>query len=874
MITELKIYSFDASGFVTQSYDVDLFESISIPVTKSIVDIKEPDQRKSDFTKTITIPGTANNNQLFSSIFNLDRATINSTRYNYQPDFNPNLKVEAILFRNSIPQIQGYMQLTGIRINDGAIEYDCVIIGKFANMFQDLGDLKLTDLDLSEFNHTWNRTNIVNSWETSIIKNGTTYVNFSSGNPNGVGYVYPLIDRYNSIALQEIVYPLQTSMYPAIYVKQIVDSIFKQAGYRYSSSFFNSQRFKNLIVPFCGGNYRMSGAEVEDRDFEMSNSTDLSFTSSNAFKSQIFKINLDTNSNDTNPSGVDTSAHWWQCPTSLNGKYRFGLTGVMRISGTGSSLDEIKITYGVKVNRGSQIITVVENSFIGKLDDFTNINLESDLFDVKSGDQAFMFMRYEGWKTFSGTTRIDLYNVVFDSGFAFFSNPEPIYQEGQLIDISSSLTDKVKQADFLKYLIKSFNLYVEVDPIDKKKFIIEPRDEFYTNDIVDFTPYLDVSKDIQISPMGLLDFKTFEMKYKEDEDELNKRYQDVYREPFSTQRFNIINDFIKETKTIDIGFSASPLKDSPSLTDRIFTKIRPKDPPTDSSELPVFNIRILQYGGLVDTYNSWAIQDVSGLTYYNSFPYAGMLDNVDVPTFSLECTTAKAYFYGVTPAITTANLYNSYWAKTINEITDKDSKLVTAYFHLTPLQMSNLSFRKYYKIHNQYYRLNKVDYDLNSTDPIQIEFLKLKVAPAFIPESTTTNGGEATFTPEQPGIPEFDLPMLFKKSNEEFLGSRENTYTDIEYTNEQFVFTDFTQKIWLVDGSSRTYLPDATLQKPKTGYPIIIIHNQNGVDIDIYPIGNQLIGSESSFKLKRKHTAWFAPYDGKWVVIMNNNTNE
>ncbi|NBU76613.1 MAG: hypothetical protein EBS30_15575, partial [Planctomycetes bacterium] len=149
MITELKIYSFDASGFVTQSYDVDLFESISIPVTKSIVDIKEPDQRKSDFTKTITIPGTTNNNQLFSSIFNLDRATINSTRYNYQPDFNPNLKVEAILFRNSIPQIQGYMQLTGIRINDGAIEYDCVIIGKFANMFQDLGDLKLTDLDLS-----------------------------------------------------------------------------------------------------------------------------------------------------------------------------------------------------------------------------------------------------------------------------------------------------------------------------------------------------------------------------------------------------------------------------------------------------------------------------------------------------------------------------------------------------------------------------------------------------------------------------------------------------------------------------------------------------------------------------------------------------
>jgi len=112
MITQLKIYSLDASGFVTKSYDVDLFDSISVPVTKSIVDIKEPDQRKAEFTKTITIPGTANNNQLFSNIFNLDRATINSTNLNYQPDFNPNLKVEAILLRNSIVQIQGYMQLT------------------------------------------------------------------------------------------------------------------------------------------------------------------------------------------------------------------------------------------------------------------------------------------------------------------------------------------------------------------------------------------------------------------------------------------------------------------------------------------------------------------------------------------------------------------------------------------------------------------------------------------------------------------------------------------------------------------------------------------------------------------------------------------
>jgi hypothetical protein len=865
MITELKIYSFDASGFVTQSYDVDLFESISIPVTKSIVDIKEPDQRKSDFTKTITIPGTANNNQLFSSIFNLDRATINSTRYNYQPDFNPNLKVEAILFRNSIPQIQGYMQLTGIRINDGAIEYDCVIIGKFANMFQDLGDLKLTDLDLSEFNHTWNRTNIVNSWETSIIKNGTTYVNFSSGNPNGSGYVYPLIDRNNSLALQEIVYPIQTAMYPAVYVKQVVDSIFAQAGYRYESNFFNSSRFKRLIIPYCGGEFRMTENEVENRTFLITNSSTLSYTSSSSFQSQIFKIGFNVNDNDTDPVGVSTTNHWWVCPSGLNGQYRFAFQCSGNVSGTGTN--NIFVTFAIKRNRGGALTTIVSKNrslFVGNNFD---INIESNLIDIIAGDKIYVEMFYTA--SFRDGT---LYTINILSNSSLFSNPESVYQEGQVIDIVSSLTNKVKQADFIKYLIKMFNLYVEVDQIDKKKFIIEPRDDFYTNDIVDLTPYLDISKDIQISPMGLLDFKTFEMKYVQDDDELNKRYQDVYREPFSTQRFNIINDFIKETKTIEIGFSPSPLDDSPTLSDRIYTKIRPQDPSTNSSELPVYNIRILQYGGLESTATSWAIQDVSGLTYYNSFPYAGMLNDVNAPTFSLECTTAKAYFYGSKPAITTANLYNSYWAKTINEITDKDSKLLTAYFHLTPLQMSNLSFRKYYKIDNQYYRLNKVDYDLNSNEPIKIEFLKLKVAPAFVSESTTTNGGEATFNPEQQGFPEFDLPMLFKKSNDEFLTDRESTYTDVQLVTDTYVVVDYTQKIWLITGSE-VYLPDATLQKPKTGYPFIILHNASNRSINVYSINSsQLISGSSSFTLKARHTAWFVQNQGNWDIILNNNT--
>jgi hypothetical protein len=872
--TELKIIAYNASGIVSNTWNVDLYDSVPMPINKSIVDIREPDKRQSDYSKSLTIPGTANNHSIFSAIFNLDRATINTSSLNFNPDFNPNLKADAILYRKGIPQLTGYIQLASIKNVDGAIEYECVIIGKFANLFQDLGELNLSELDLSDYNHVWNKTNVQNSWETSIIKNGTTYVNFNaSAQPDGSGYVYPLIDRGNSNTSAENDYNFGT-MYPAVYAKQVVDSIFLGAGYRYQSNFFNSQRFKNLIIPFCGGEFRMTGAEVEDRTFLMTNSTGLSFTSTNQFNSSVYKIAFNTNGNDTNPSGVSTVNHEWTCPAGLGGKYRFALDGNITITNIGNPSEVCRFAFAFTRKRGTTInrfsITYRDSSGTGVS---SPLKIETGLIDIQAGDKVYVDCYYGALSLLGVTADARNFTITFNTGLEFYSNPDANYQEGQTIDIVSALPEKTKQTEFLQYLIKMFNLYVEVDQIDKKKLIIEPRDEFYTDTLVDLTEYLDVSQELEIKPMGLLDFRVFEMSYKTDSDEFNQRYEMVYREPFSKQKFNINNDFIRDTKSVEIGFSPTPSADA-TTNDRIIPKIRPQDPSTGSDNLPVYNIRILQYGGLQPTSQGWNLNyNGSAIQNYTEYPYSGMLDSITAPTFSLECTTAKAYFYGSTPAITTANLYNSYWLKTMTEITDKDSKLVSGYFHLSPNQLANLSFRNYYRIDQQYYRLHQVEYDLNSNEPVKIEFLKLKVAPDFIAENTTTNGGYATFEPEQPNLDEILLPNLDKTSNSGFLEDREKSYTDIVFTNNTFVFTDYSQKIWLVDGSTRTYLPDATIQKPKTGYPYIIIHNQAGGDLNIYPIAGQTIGGASSFKLKAKHTAWFVPYNGVWTILFNNNTN-
>lgn len=110
-------------------YELDLYDNVPLPINKSIIDIQNIAERKSDFSKTITLPGTSNNNDIFSNIFNLARSVQNDNTYNFAPDFNPNLKANAILYKNGIAMINGYLQLTNINIiDDYQIEYEVIIL--------------------------------------------------------------------------------------------------------------------------------------------------------------------------------------------------------------------------------------------------------------------------------------------------------------------------------------------------------------------------------------------------------------------------------------------------------------------------------------------------------------------------------------------------------------------------------------------------------------------------------------------------------------------------------------------------------------------------------------------------------------------------
>jgi hypothetical protein len=172
---------------------MDLSDDFDLLITRSIADIKNPEQRTSDWSKTVVLPGTKANNVLFGNIFEVDHTVLGNGQFS--PNFNPNKKADVLVLVDGFEQLRGFIRLIQINVLDSdTIEYECSLHGQTADLFTTLGNAKLSELNFDEYNHVLNLTNVTNSWDTSIIKNAT-----SQAFAYGEGYVYAqMLSKYGS----------------------------------------------------------------------------------------------------------------------------------------------------------------------------------------------------------------------------------------------------------------------------------------------------------------------------------------------------------------------------------------------------------------------------------------------------------------------------------------------------------------------------------------------------------------------------------------------------------------------------------------------------------------------------------------------------
>jgi hypothetical protein len=766
---------------LTQIYinneEIDLKDDVSIPLNFDIADIREPEKKGTTWSKTVILPGSSFNNNLFSNIWNVNAVVDSSGSTNFNPNFNPNLKAKAEIYYNNALQMSGICQLLNVNVTDKyEISYEVAFFGELQNIYQFFTNKYLREIDLSEYDHTYTLNNQYLSW----------YRDF------GDGYVYPHIDYGYSVNTQFRV----EHIFPAIYIKTIIDKMFSQAGYSYQSNFFNSEMFKNLILPYSGAStLKVTAEQVRERTMRASKVSTVS-----VLNDLVAPLTSNVSFTDkTTPPNFDGGNHWYDInggadfntfvvpkagtytitafikanithqpststATLSQARRHVGQMGVFKntlqmIAGRNCWLKELPASVDIDDSfmfTASTISTLTSGAtsltsegtfsvttFLNQNDILQFKYVESTLgYNLSQQGSTLVDTIYKSGGTFQthNTTSNFKMNFLADSYFAV-ALADTNLQEGDDLELNNVLPDKVLQSDFFNSIIKMFNLFVEIDKTNPNNLIIEPRPTFYSSGVTrDWSQKLDYSKETKIIPMGELNNKTYLFTYKEDKDYFNNLYKTRYNEIYGQQQYDIQNDFLKGEVKTEVIFSPTPLVNTIGH-DRVISKIYGVDTngqikPTNS------NIRILYYGGLKDTAFQWSHIASSGTTLRTNYAYAGHLDDVDSPTFDLSFGVPREVNYNPT-RYTANNLYNKYWRDYIEQIADKDSKLFVGYFYLNEFDVQSLDFRDSFFFENEVWRLNKIiDYDRINNETTKCEFIKLKTLPPYEDDNgIDINGG-------------------------------------------------------------------------------------------------------------------------------------
>lgn len=118
--------------------EVDCSEGISLPMTYTVEDFQNPTIVKNSFSKTISIPGTKNNNKIFGEIYKLDRF-LHIKEGNFSGVyFDPSKRVDFGIYNNGYLIESGYMQLNSISIKQAVITYNITLYGGLGDFFYGL----------------------------------------------------------------------------------------------------------------------------------------------------------------------------------------------------------------------------------------------------------------------------------------------------------------------------------------------------------------------------------------------------------------------------------------------------------------------------------------------------------------------------------------------------------------------------------------------------------------------------------------------------------------------------------------------------------------------------------------------------------------
>jgi hypothetical protein len=551
-------------SIVANGVELDTFQDEEVLVSNNSTGLFDIDKLPSDFTRQVTLPGSRKNNAFFQHAYDIDID---------QPYlFQESQKVECYIDISGYLLVQGYLQLNAVNVVNNKVEsYDISLYGSLSNFSRDLQQNFLTDVSgLEIFNHTASKQNITDSWD---------------GNLFGGDIVYPLADYGKGYFYQASALPGQYGIdtrngglsvqdfKPAIRVKKVVDKIFEEFGYTYTSSFFAQPMWDNIYM-LCdrGKQY----AEFEGIDLETYGKVKISPTSGSTTDivlntSTYTQLEFDTIESDPSFVMQSGSVYTLEQKDVLDGNIKLQ----MQISGstTGGNLGHPQIDVAMLSGSDVEPIDVDEiNRYLRE----TYSQLES------IGDKSYTLE-----ETWVNTTQFTLdagpwtfgakYSVTgsgdFNITIAYEGNTESYIEvtglrfaaDHRIMQIPQNMPfgeSGITCLDFIKGLQKKFNLIITPSKTNVNQFEIETFNTWYkSGNTKDLTQFIKMDKTLKVTPANNLAVNELQFSYTLGKDYLARNFNELNLRIYggSTYR-DTTNQFSQGKIDIMPVFSSSPLR--------------------------------------------------------------------------------------------------------------------------------------------------------------------------------------------------------------------------------------------------------------------------------------------------------------------------
>ena len=668
---------------------LDLDKNVDIDFTYAISDIADFEKRTTTYSKTIYIPGTAHNNFLFGSYFDFNiNNPYSGIDDNIGVNFNPLKKAFAKVTLDNIEIFAGVLRLLEIKYLNGELIYECALFGSLNDLFSNIGDKLLTDLELAEFNQIFNLTNIEASYtRTDYIYALSNYGKFKDATPSKIDV---------------------SNFRPTLFCREIFDKIMTEAGYTYNTAFWEVNNLDKMTL-------------LNNED---------NFT---VYISNLGSANLESQIIDNLYSSLLLD------PGSLVPSYfSFADDGLGNYYIVNNSSSDIKATFKGMIVWSRDTFEPL-NFSIGMKDLFTGVENYSE-YPISGGVGSFNYeftfvLRPGAANEFRGKLGGDLSTATLQIGLSsnlvitnYDNSAKVPALYGKAFEGKSFVPTGIKQSDFIKSIVNLLNLYVIQDKDNEFNLEFIPYPDFYTDTVIDWDGKKDLDKGFLIKSSNDFLPKTMSFKYKPDNDYYSKLYNNKYNSAYGNKTYTTGNEFSKDDKALELIFSLVP---------NVFINADMALPamfdinPDGSYKIVKTNPKLVFFGGVktctnYEIYNGDTLLDGTNIEYpYFGHLYNYLADSTTTELFDLAFEPPKEIYLtiGFYPAY---NLFVKYYQEFIGSQDNKDVKLVTLYFLLNTVDLMELDFRKLIKVQNGLYYLNKIDgYNPLSDELTKVELLRI-----------------------------------------------------------------------------------------------------------------------------------------------------